>query len=78
MENNYDLEQPQNGLQNKVDKINDVKNKFFNAIKTKIGDLLIDELSRIAEAEKRKKSNLITMKIPYFLKPVFSFFNNNL
>jgi len=62
--------------ESKSDKINDVKEKFFQVIKRKIGNLLVEEISKIIENEGFSSNRKIILKIPHFLKSLFSFYND--
>lgn len=77
MEKDYEINRNQTEIQSKVDKINDLKGRFYQTIKKKIGELLVEEINKKIEEELRSDAGKITLKIPYFLKPIFSFYNND-
>ena len=76
MENQTNTDREGNQIEDKVSELNDVKEKFFTIIKNKIGELLVEEISRISGDVGESKNGSLILKLPHFLKSIFSFYND--
>ncbi|MHA1129286.1 MAG: hypothetical protein ACTSQI_11420 [Candidatus Helarchaeota archaeon] len=64
-------------LYSKANMIDNIKDRFYQIIQRKIGDLLVDEISRITGTPVEGAGRLIFLKIPHFLKSIFSFYDDD-
>jgi hypothetical protein len=64
-------------LENKIEEIEKVKNRYNKIIMQKLGKLLVEELSRLAGDEQPNQDQYIILKLPKFLKSLLNFFNND-
>ena len=76
MEKQIESDGKVNHIEAKVSELNYVKEKFMSVIKSKIGDLLVEEVSRIIGDEKGRSNPSLILKLPHFLKSIFSFYND--
>jgi hypothetical protein len=77
MEYKIEPDDQSDGMDSKSDAINDAKDRFYQIIKRKIGDLLVDQISRITGSTSQDHTKVTFLKFPHFLKPIFSFYNDN-
>lgn len=77
MELNSKPEAEANTLEEKQNTISEVKQKFFNAIKRKLGDLFVEGLSEFFGNANLDPKQLIILKLPQFLKPIFNLFRDD-
>ncbi|NVM54759.1 MAG: hypothetical protein HWN66_13740 [Candidatus Helarchaeota archaeon] len=73
----FKSEMERKSLESKRNIVKGVENKFNQVIKKKIGDLLIEEISRFLGNGSFNSEHLKILNIPRFFKPIFKFFNNN-
>ncbi|HUX98611.1 MAG TPA: hypothetical protein VMV49_03600 [Candidatus Deferrimicrobium sp.] len=64
-------------LETKINEINKVKGRFYQVIKQKLGELLIEGLRDFLGETGSIESHIKLIKIPIILKPIFYFFNND-
>ena len=74
---NSDFEKEFQTLETKQNAIVDVKNRFNQIIKRRIGALLLEGISEILESENLSQDCVKILKLPIFLKPIFNFFTDN-
>ncbi len=77
MEYKIEPDDKSDGMDSKSDAVNDAKDRFYRIIKRKIGDLLVDQISRITGSSSKNDTRITFLKFPHFLKPIFSFYNDN-
>ena len=77
MEDQMKSEMSAEVLENKIEEIEKVKNRYNKIIMQKLGKLLVEELSRVAGDEKPNQEQYIILKFPKFLKALLNFFNND-
>ena len=74
---NYKSESDASSLEEKQNTVSEVKQKFFKAIKRKMGDLFIEGLSEFFGNTNLDPKKLIVLRLPQSLKPIFNLFRDD-
>jgi hypothetical protein len=65
------------GIKTKIEEINNVKSKFNQIVLKRVGELLVEEISKIMGVNALNPNKIVLLKLPNFFKAIFHFYNND-